>query len=258
MTFPPDDDLDSLPPLVPEERAIYEWQMWIRGLGEIGQRKLKGASVLISRCGGVGGAAATYLAAAGVGRLVIAHAGELRPSDLNRQTLMTHEGLGQPRVELIRKSLLALNPRLCLETWAENISQANADRLVSSVDCVLDAAPLFQERLALNAAAVQHRKPMAECAMFETELQVTLMVPGQTACLACRYPGVPPEWKRQFPVLGAVAGIAGTLGATEIIKQITGLGEPLTDRLLVADLLSMNFRTLRLRRDPDCSVCSQL
>ncbi|HYE20284.1 MAG TPA: HesA/MoeB/ThiF family protein [Tepidisphaeraceae bacterium] len=247
--------LPALPSLGADERAVYEWQMWIDGLGESGQRKLKGASVLVSRCGGVGGAAATYLAAAGVGRLVIAHAGDLRPSDLNRQTLMTHNWIGRPRVELIRQRLLALSPRLTVETWAENASEANADRLVSSVDWVVDAAPMFQERHALNAAAVRHRKPMTECAMFETELHVTTIVPGRTACLACRYPGIPPEWKRQFPVLGAVAGTAGTLGATEVIKGITGLGEMLTDRLLVADLLSMKFRTLRLHRDPACGVC---
>ncbi|HSI35724.1 MAG: ThiF family adenylyltransferase [Phycisphaerae bacterium] len=249
--------LPALPLLGADEHAAYEWQMWIDGLGEPGQRKLKAASVLISRCGGVGGAAATYLAAAGVGRLVIAHAGDLRPSDLNRQTLMTHDWIGRPRVELIRKRLLDLNPRLSVETWAENASEANADRLVSSVDWVVDAAPMFQERHALNAAAVRHRKPMAECAMFETELQVTTILPGQTACLACRYPGVPPEWTRRFPVLGAVAGIAGTLAAMEVIKGITGMGEMLTDRLLVADLLSMKFQTLRLHRDPTCRVCGQ-
>ena len=134
---PADDEIDpfpSLPTLETEERAIYEWQMWVRGLGETGQRKLKGASVLISRCGGVGGAAATYLAAAGVGRLVIAHGGDLRASDLNRQTLMTHEWIGRPRVELICQRLMKLNPYLCVETWNENASETNANRLVSSVD----------------------------------------------------------------------------------------------------------------------------
>src|ERR1051326_6427544 len=102
----------DLPPLTEEDRAIYEWQMWVADFGEAGQRALKGASVLISRAGGVGGTAAYYLAAAGVGELVLAHAGHTRASDLNRQLLMTHEGLGQSRVESARRRLLELNPRL--------------------------------------------------------------------------------------------------------------------------------------------------
>ena len=251
---------DTLPPLTDDERATYEWQMWVRGFGEAGQRRLKGAAVLISRCGGVGGAAATYLAAAGVGRLVIAHAGDVRPGDLNRQTLMTHDWVGRPRVQSIRRRLRELNPRVEVEAVAENATEANAGRLVASADLVIDAAPLFQERHALNAAAVRHGRPMVECAMYEAEAHVTTIVPRQTPCLACLYPGVPPvsEWTRQFPVLGAVSAVAGALGATEAVKLITGLGEPLTGRLLIADLLSMRFKTLTVRRDPGCEVCGGL
>lgn len=241
-----------------EERAIYQWQMWMPGLGEEGQRKLKSASVMVSRCGGVGGAAATYLAAAGVGRLLIAHAGDVRPSDLHRQTLMTHDWIGKPRVESIRRRLQAMNPRVQVDTVAENVTPKNADKLVSSVDLVIDAAPLFQERQAMNASAVRFAKPMVEAAMYDMEVQVTLVVPGQTPCVACRFPGVPDEWKRQFPVLGSVAATAGTLAATEAIKWITGIGEPLAGRLLTMDLRSMQFRTLKIRRDPNCAVCGML
>jgi molybdopterin/thiamine biosynthesis adenylyltransferase len=247
--------MTDLPPLTADEQATYEWQMWVRGFGEAGQRRLKSASVLVSRVGGVGGAAAMYLAAAGVGRLVLAHAGDLRPSDLNRQTLMSHEGLGTPRVDMARRRLLAINPRLQVDAVPENVSTENADRLVRSAEYVVDAAPLFQERLAMNAAAVRHRRPMVECAMFETELQVTTIVPGKSPCLQCLWPGVPPEWKRQFPVIGSVAATAGTLAATEVIKLVTGIGEPLVGRLLAADLLTMSFRTLPVRRDPACAVC---
>src|SRR5215213_11564048 len=105
----------SSPPLTAEERATYEWQMWVPGFGEEGQRRLKGASVLVSRVGGLGGAAAQYLAAAGVGRLVLAHAGVVKPSDLNRQTLMTHDSLGKPRIECAARRLRELNPRLEVE-----------------------------------------------------------------------------------------------------------------------------------------------
>src|SRR6185312_12670398 len=109
------------------ERRIYEWQMWTPGFGAAGQRKLKNSSVLVSRIGGVGGCAAYQLAAAGIGRLVLAHAGNVRENDLNRQLLMTHAWLGKPRVECARARLHELNPRLTIETIAENITDNNAE-----------------------------------------------------------------------------------------------------------------------------------
>src|SRR5580698_7283334 len=124
-------------PLTDEERAIYEWQMWVPDFGVAGQECLKGASVLISRCGGVGGMVAYQLAAAGVGRLVLAHAGTLRPSDLNRQLLMTHAGLGSLRIELAARRLRELNPRLHVEAIAENVSEQNVERLVGQADLVV-------------------------------------------------------------------------------------------------------------------------
>lgn len=238
------------------ERRLYEWQLWVPGFGEAGQQKLKSASVLISRCGGVGGAAAQQLAVAGVGRLVLAHAGSLKPSDLNRQILMRHDGLGRSRVEQAARRLRELNPLVTIEAVPENVSDENAARLVGSVDLVLCAAPLFQERLRLNRAAVQQHKPLVDCAMCDLGVQVTTVLPGQTPCLACLYPEAPPDWKRQFPVFGAVAGVAGNLGAVEAIKVLAGLGEPLRDRLLVGDLRAMSFRTVKTRRDPLCPVCA--
>src|SRR5437762_10630724 len=112
---------DEVPELTPEESAVYEWQMWIPGFGETAQRKLKAASVLISRVGGLGGLVAYELAAAGVGKLVIAHGGNLKLSDLNRQILMEHAGLGTPRIEMVERRLKALNPRLELTCVNENI-----------------------------------------------------------------------------------------------------------------------------------------
>src|SRR5205809_708303 len=113
--------MGSAKPLTEAERAIYEWQLWVPDFGEEGQQRLKGASVLISRCGGVGGAVAFELAAAGVGRLVLAHAGNLRANDLNRQLLMTHAGIGQPRMELAAQRLRELNPHIEVEAIAENV-----------------------------------------------------------------------------------------------------------------------------------------
>jgi len=241
-----------------EERAIYEWQMWIPGFGEEGQRKLKDASVLISRCGGLGGLVAYELAAAGVGKLVIAHAGNLKPGDLNRQLLQTHDHIGQPRIESIVRRLKELNPHLEIAAYNENVSDANADRLVTQADVVVDAAPLFEERFALNRAVIRQRKPMVECAMYSMELHVTTIIPGRTPCLQCIVPEKPATWKRQFPVLGAVSGVAGCLGAVEVVKLLTGVGEPLAGVLLVMNLDTMRIRQLKVAREPNCPVCAAI
>ena len=191
--------------LTEEERATYEWQIWTRGYGEAGQEKLKDATALISRVGGLGGPVALELAAAGIGKLRLAHAGNVKHSDLNRQILMTHDWLGKPRLESAKRRLRELNPRLEVECVFENASEENAARLVEGVDVVFDCAPLFQERLALNRACVASRTPLIDCAMFSLEGQVTTIIPGDTPCLQCIYPEIPPGWKREFPVFGAVS-----------------------------------------------------
>ena len=244
-----------LPALTDDERTLYQWQMWVPGFDEEGQCKLKGASVLISRCGGLGGVVAYELAAAGVGRLVIAHGGNLKPADLNRQLLQTHDHIGKPRIESIVRRLRELNPRLEIVAVGENVTGENAGRLVAQADVVVDAAPLFEERFALNRAAVAQGKPMVECSMYSMEAHVTTMLPGRTACLQCLVPEKPAGWKRQFPVIGAVSGTAGCVGAVEVIKLITGLGEPLAGVMLVMDLQTMNFRRVKTARRSDCPVC---
>ncbi len=246
---------DALP-LTDEDRARYEWQLWVDGFGEAGQQKLKGASVLVSRCGGVGGVVAHQLAAAGVGKIVLAHAGTLRIDDLNRQLLMSHAGLGASRAQQAAERLRAFNPSIEVVAVEENIGPDNVDALVAQVDLVASCAPLFQERLLMNAAAVRQRKPLVDSAMYELEAQLTVVLPGRSPCLACLYPEPPAQWKRQFPVFGAVSGAIGALGAMEAIKLLAGFGEPLVGRMLVADLRDMAFRVVQLRRDPACSVCA--
>jgi len=243
------------PELTDFEKAAYEWQMWVPDFGEKGQKKLKGASVLVSRCGGVGGAVAYELAAAGVGRLVLAHAGNLKPSDLNRQILMTQDWIGKPRVECAARRLRELNPRLEILAIGENVSEANAERLVAEVDLVVDCAPLFAERYLMNREAIRQNKPLVECAVYELEAQLTTILPRKTACLTCLYPEAPADWKRQFPIFGAVAGMIGCLGAMEAIKVLAGIEEPLLGRLLACDLRQMSFKTMRTQRDPQCPVC---
>jgi molybdopterin/thiamine biosynthesis adenylyltransferase len=242
-------------PLTPEEEATYEWQIWVPGFGKEGQEKLKGSSVMVSRCGGVGSVVAYELAAAGVGRLVLAHGGEVKPSDLNRQLLMTHDWLGKPRIESVTRRLKELNPRLEITACGENVNEENAARLVEEADLIVDGAPLFTERFLMNREAVRQKKPLVECAMYELDAQLTTILPGETACLQCLYPDDPPAWKRQFPVFGAVSGTIACMAAMEAIKVLSGVGSPLVGRLLVCNLGTMTFRTVRIERDPSCPVC---
>jgi molybdopterin/thiamine biosynthesis adenylyltransferase len=243
-------------PLTDADRAIYEWQMWIDGFGEAAQERLKGATALVSRCGGLGGPLCYHLASAGLGRLIVAHGGNVRPSDLNRQILMTHDWIGRPRAECARRRLLELNPRMEIEAVPENVTEANAPDLVGRADIVFDCAPLFRERFLMNRECVRRGKPMVEAAMFEMEGQVTTILPGETPCLACLYPSDPPQWKRRFPVLGAVSSIAAAIAATEGIKILTGLGAALAGTLLYFDSRSMSFQRIPIARRPGCPVCS--
>ncbi|MDC0273860.1 MAG: HesA/MoeB/ThiF family protein [Planctomycetaceae bacterium] len=248
----------DLPLLNDDERARYEWQLWTPEFGEEGQRKLKAATVLVSRVGGVGGTVAYYLAAAGVGNIVLAHAGNVKPSDLNRQLLMTTDWLGKPRVESAVRRLNELNPHVNIVPVAENMSDQNADKLIREVDVVVDAAPLFCERFAMNQAAVDHRKPLIEAAMFDFEAQLTTIIPGKTPCVKCLWPENPPEWKREFPVFGPVSGTVAAMAAVEVIKLLTGIGDLMTNRMLRIDLRTMKFRELPIAKNPACSVCGSI
>ncbi len=244
--------------LSPLDRQIYEWQMWIPDFGEKGQSALKNASVLISRCGGVGGTVAYMLAAAGVGSLILYHDGAVKQSDLNRQLLQTRNWVGRRRIDSIKRRLHELNPDVEIVAVGENISGENAEMAVSMADIVVDAAPLFEERFALNREAVARRKPLVECAMYSMEGEVTTVMPGKTPCLRCLYPEKPKAWKRQFPVIGAVSGVIACLGAVEAIKVLCGLGEPLYGTLLHVNTMDMIFRRMRIKRNPACPDCGHI
>ncbi len=246
------------PALSESEREIYSWQLAVPGFGEQGQQKLKAASVLISRCGGLGGVVAYELAAAGVGRLVLAHGGRIKPSDLNRQLLMTRQQIGTARIECAARRLHEFNPDLEILAVPENVNAANAGKLVGEVDLVVDSAPLFEERYLLNREAVRQRKPLVEAAVYELEARLTTFLPGRTPCLRCLCPEPPPTWTRRFPVFGAVSGTIGCLAAMEAIKVLAGLGEPLFGVMITCDLRTMAFRRLRVRRDPKCPECASV
>ncbi|MHC1764444.1 MAG: ThiF family adenylyltransferase [Verrucomicrobiia bacterium] len=244
--------------LTETEREIYSWQLPVPGFGEQGQRRLKAASVLISRCGGLGGVVACELAAAGVGRLILAHGGNIKASDLNRQLLMTRDRIGTARVECAASRLREFNPDLEILAVPENVNPDNVERLVGEADLIVDAAPLFEERYLLNREVIRQRKPLVEAAIEELEAYITTVLPGKTPCLRCLYPEPSRTWTRRFPVFGAVSGTVGCLAAMEAIKVLAGLGKPLFGVLLTCDLRDMTFRRLRVRRDPRCAECGSL
>ncbi|MEC9092387.1 MAG: HesA/MoeB/ThiF family protein [Planctomycetota bacterium] len=243
--------------LSPEEQQTYQWQMWTQGIGEQGQRRLKNSTVLISRCGGLGSVVAYELAAAGVGRLILAHGGNVKPSDLNRQLLMTHSWLGKPRVESAERRLKELNPRIDIVKINANLDDRLANQWVPQSDVCVGAAPLFEERFSMSDACVLHQRPLVDCAMFDMEASVTTYPPGGNPCLRCVTPEIPEFWKREFPVFGATSGTVGCLGALEAIKLITGVGKPLFDRTLRMDLREMTFREFSLAGVERCSHCQE-
>ncbi len=238
-----------------DELKIYEWQLDLPGFGREGQERLKNATALVSRVGGLGGAVCYSLAAAGIGRMILAHAGPLRANDLNRQILMTHAHVGLPRVTRAAQRLRDLNPYVEVEAHDCNITTENARDLVGRSDIVFDCAPIFPERFAMNRACVELGKPMIEAAVFGMEGQVTTVLPQRSPCLACLYPEDPPAWKRRFPVLGAVSALAAAIAATEGVKVLTGLGETLAGTLLYFNAATMSFRRIPIARRPDCAVC---
>lgn len=244
--------------LTQEDLAQHEWQLDVPDFGEEGQAKLKNSTVLVSRIGGLGGPVAWELAAAGVGHLVLAHSGCPGPSDLNRQTLIRADMLDVPRVTQAVQRLHEFKPSVKVTPIDANMSDENADELISQVDLIVDCAPMFQERLAMNDAAVRYRKPIVECAMYELEATLTTVIPGQTPCLRCLVPEPPLVWKRRFPVFGAVSGTVGCLAAMEAIKQLAGFGDCLLSRMIQMDLRTMQFHTVEIERNPECECCGQL
>jgi len=241
--------------LTPTELERYSRQMMLPNFGELAQKRLKSATVLVTGVGGLGGTAALYLAVAGVGRLILVRGGDLRLDDMNRQILMTDDWVGKPRVFKAKETLEAINPEIQVEVVHDYITPDNVDSLVQSADMALDCAHNFTERNLLNESCVRWRKPMVEAAMDGMEAYLTTIIPGVTPCLSCLFPEKP-EWdRRAFAVLGAVSGTLACLTALEAIKLITGFSQPLLSQLLTIDLNRMEFAKRRSQRDRACPVC---
>ena len=243
-------------PLTENDKAFHEWQLDNAGFGLAGQQKLKNATALVSRVGGLGGVLAFELAAAGFGRIILAHEGNLKPSDLNRQTLMTQAGLGQPRVYQAKETLNRFKNDIEVIAIPENINEKNAKDLVSQADIVFDCAPLFEERFLMNRECVLQKKPLVDCAMYHMEGQLVNILPSQnTPCLQCIFPEKPDHWKRKFPVFGAVAAVVASLGALEGIKIIADLPNVLTNQMLYFNAINHSYVKIPVKKRVDCKIC---
>ena len=235
----------------------YSRQLRIDGFGLTCQQRLKSSTALVSRVGGVGGAAAVNLARAGIGRLILAHGGTVHTEYLNRWLLAMTDDVGRPCTEVMREKLHAINPAVEVLTVSENINENNVSGLVSQADVVVDGAPLFEERYLLNREAVRQQKPLVMGAMYSTESYVTSIVPNETPCLACIYPVKPDYWTdiKVFPAIGPGPVVVGSLIAMEAIKLLTGFGQPLKNKLWFFDLEHNVVQHLHISRRADCLVC---
>jgi molybdopterin/thiamine biosynthesis adenylyltransferase len=236
----------------------YRRQIMIPDFGVEAQEKLKNSAALVTRLGGLGGPTAIWLAAAGIGKLVIAHGGKLTPSNLNRQILMRGDSVGEPRAPQAEETLRRFSPDVELVTYAADANADNVADWVGQVDIVCDTTPDFRERLLLNAECVRQGKPLVDSGMNGMEAQLSVFHPPDTPCLQCLVPEVPDWWDPMgFGVLGALSGALGALTALEVVKVLTGYGEPLKGKLLVFDGEDMSFNKYTINKRPDCPICGQ-
>ncbi|WP_055750689.1 HesA/MoeB/ThiF family protein [Frankia sp. AvcI1] len=246
--------VQATPPTAETSRR-FDRQVTIPGFGVAAQRRLSQATVLVAGVGGVGGAAATYLAAAGVGRLILIHPGDLAEPDLNRQTLMRPERVGEPRVFCAADTLRAHHPGVEIVAVDRDLTDPAVPGLIAEADVVVDARHNFPERYLINRLCVQAAVPLVVAAMNATEAYLMVVRPGEP-CLRCVFGEGDPAWEPLgFPVLGAVAGTVGCLAATEALKIAGGFGESAVGRLVHLDLWDVDLRTPRTRRDPACPDC---
>ena len=234
----------------------YRRQLMLHGFTNDHQRWLGNSTALVAGVGGLGGTAALYLAAAGIGRLILVHAGNLTLSNMNRQVLMKHKGIGKSRVVQAKKTIQEMNPDVEIETVDDRITDANVENLLRTARIALSARPNFSERRALNRACIEKGIPMVEAAMNGMEGYLFNVLPGVSPCIHCVYPEDDPSWQEMgFPVLGAVSGMLGCMMALEAIKLLTGYGKPMLSEMLVFNTFDMDFRKVRIPRDEHCEVC---
>jgi sulfur-carrier protein adenylyltransferase/sulfurtransferase len=248
--------------LTDAQRDRYSRHLLLPEVGEKGQEKLLKSKVLLLGAGGLGSPAALYLAAAGIGTLGIIDADVVDASNLQRQILHGTSTLGMPKVESAKKRLQDLNPDCAVMAFEERLTSENIDRIFDhGWDVIVDGLDNFPTRYLVNDASVWKNIPVVHGSIFRFDGQVTTFQPRRGPCYRCLYPEPPPAHLApscsEAGVIGVLPGIVGTIQATEAIKLILGQGEPLVGKLLMYDSLLMQFRQLRLRRDPSCPVCGE-
>ncbi len=245
--------------LLPEERSRYARHLLLPQVGEEGQLRLKEASVLVIGAGGLGAPLLQYLVAAGVGRIGIIDDDVVSLSNLHRQILYGTDDVGRPKVEVAAEKLGRLNPHVELEPLNERITPDNALELISRYDLVADGTDNFATRYLVNDACVLTGRVNVYASIYRFDGQVSVFGAPNGPCYRCLFPEPPRPGSvpscAEGGVLGVLPGMLGTLQATEVIKWITGVGEPLVGKLLLVDALTMEMRTLHVERDPGCPVC---
>jgi sulfur-carrier protein adenylyltransferase/sulfurtransferase len=246
--------------LTAEQKQRYSRHLLIPEVGIDGQAKLLDSKVLLIGAGGLGSPAALYLAAAGVGTIGIVDFDVVDLSNLQRQVVHANDRIGEKKVESARRTINALNPDVKVVGHEEMLVADNVDRIIAGYDVILDGTDTFETRYLLNDAAVKANIPVVHASVFRFEGQLTTFVPFEGPCYRCLYPTPPPPELAPgcsvAGVLGVVPGIMGLLQANEVLKLRLGIGETLAGRLLLFDALDATFTELRLKRDPECPVCS--
>jgi adenylyltransferase/sulfurtransferase len=253
--------VETLPQLSNEEIKRYSRHLIMPEVGVDGQRRLKAGSVLCIGAGGLGSPAAMYLAAAGVGRIGVVDFDVVDYSNLQRQIIHGTASVGRSKLASARDRLVDINPHIQVDTYETALSSENALELFKPYDVILDGTDNFPTRYLTNDACVLLGKPNAYGSIFRFEGQASVFATKDGPCYRCLYPEPPPPGLvpscAEGGVLGVLPGVIGVIQATEAIKLIAGIGEPLVGRFLIYDALRMRFRELKLRKDPDCPVCGK-
>lgn len=230
-------------------------------LTKAGQEKISQVEVLIVGAGGLGSAAMTYLATLGVKRLGLIDPDNVELSNLPRQIVHKPATVGQSKVASAAERLKELNPDIKLTVMEERFKAANVLKIMPAYDVIIDGTDNFPAKFLLNDAAVMLKKPLVHSGVLRWGGQVMTILPGKSACYRCIFPEPPPPGTiptcAEAGIFNTVAGVGGLIQATEAAKIITGIGNPLTNRLLVFDLLMMNFRLIDIKRDENCPVCGK-
>ena len=243
-----------------DEVDRYARHLVLREVGGPGQQRLKAARILVVGAGGLGSPAALYLAAAGVGTLGIADADQVSLSNLQRQVLFGTDDVGTAKVAAAQTRLLGLNPDIAVVSHPHWVTPENAETLISGYDIVLDGTDDFATRFAVNAACLAIGRPLVSGALGRWTGQVGVFCRPSGPCYRCLVPEIPPDAEtcQRVGVIGALAGVIGSLMALEAIKLAVGIETGLTGRLMIQDALAAEVRTVRLPPDPHCPACGQV